>query len=189
MTPTGSVRTAAMTAGRQADSERRRQRVLEALQQARQRGEEITASALARQARVDRTFLYRHRDLLEAVHAAQQAPATTSGTGPRVSPASLRADLINAQDRAARLNRRVNQLEKKLSEALGQQVWRAADEEAHDDVGTLQRHVAALQQECADIHLRLDERDEELQVARTTNRELMAQLNRASGSSTPPSAG
>ncbi|MFG2370480.1 DUF6262 family protein [Streptomyces sp. NPDC048504] len=174
-----------MTAGRQADSERRRQRVLAALQQAQQRGEEITASSIARQAHVDRTFLYRHRDLLHIVHAAQQAPATTSATGPKVSAASLRADLINAHERAARLNRRVSQLEKKLSEALGQQIWRTAGEEARDDVDTLQRHVAALQQECADIGLRLDEREEELQAARSTNRELMAQLNRVAGSTTP----
>ncbi|MEV8547668.1 DUF6262 family protein [Streptomyces sp. NPDC051572] len=181
------MRTAALTAGRQADSERRRQRVLSALQQAHQRGEEVTASSIARQARVDRTFLYRHRDLLQAAHAAQQAPAPTSQAGSKVSAASLRADLINAHERAARLNRRVNQLEKKLSELLGRQVWRIAGEEAHDEVGTLQRCVAVLQQECADIGLRLDEREEELQAARATNRELMAQLNRVAGSSTPSS--
>ncbi|MER5217080.1 DUF6262 family protein [Streptomyces sp. NPDC002838] len=138
MTPAVPARNAALTAGRQADSERRRQRVLAALQQAQQRGEEITASSIARKARVDRTFLYRHRDLLQIVHAAQQAPATTSGAGSKVSAASLRADLINAQERAARLNRRVNQLEENLSKSLGQQVWRTAGEEAHDDIATLQ---------------------------------------------------
>jgi uncharacterized protein YlxW (UPF0749 family) len=169
-----------MTAGRQADSERRRQRVLAALQQAQQRGEEITASMIARQARVDRTFLYRHHDLLGAVHAAQRAPATTPGVGPKVSPASLRADLINAQDRATRLNRRVNQLEKKLSEALGLNIWRAAGEEAHDDVDALQRRAVTLQQELADTRLQLEEREEELRAARATNRDLMAELNRAS---------
>ncbi|MFF4509156.1 hypothetical protein [Streptomyces sp. NPDC001401] len=89
-----------MTAGRQADAERR-QRVPAALQQAQQSGEEITASALARQTRVDRTFLYSHRDPLQVVHAAQQAPATTSGTGSKVSAASLRADLIKAQERSS----------------------------------------------------------------------------------------
>ncbi|MGW7822085.1 alpha/beta fold hydrolase [Streptomyces puniciscabiei] len=38
-------------------------------------GGDITVSGLARAARADRTFLYRHRDLLERVHAAATAPA------------------------------------------------------------------------------------------------------------------
>ena len=58
-------RTGAMTKGRQADSARRRQRVIAALNRAAADGAEISVSGIARAAAVDRTFLYRHRDLLE----------------------------------------------------------------------------------------------------------------------------
>ncbi|MGC0361812.1 hypothetical protein RKD25_009187 [Streptomyces sp. SAI-124] len=62
--------TSPMIEGKRADSARRRERVLQALDAALRSGQDITVSGLARTARVDRTFLYRHRDLLERVHAA-----------------------------------------------------------------------------------------------------------------------
>jgi hypothetical protein len=52
-----------MAAGRRADSARR-QRVIKALSDTARTGEEISVSGIARQAGVDRAFLYRHRDLL-----------------------------------------------------------------------------------------------------------------------------
>jgi hypothetical protein len=57
-----------MHAGRRADSDRRRTRVQDALRQAAAAGAEITASSIARTANVDRSFLYRHPDLLEQIH-------------------------------------------------------------------------------------------------------------------------
>src|SRR6266576_373320 len=59
-----STQTEAMRKGRQADSARRRQRVIAALNHARDDGAEITVAGIARAAAVDRAFLYRHRDLL-----------------------------------------------------------------------------------------------------------------------------
>ena len=123
---------AAMTAGRRADSARRRQRVTEALNQALANGDEITASSIARRAGVDRSFLYRHRDLLEQIHATQTHDATS--IAPTVSRAPLQADLLNAQQRAARLAARVHQLEQRLSEALGQQAWHESGLGAPDDI-------------------------------------------------------
>jgi hypothetical protein len=111
-----------MRDGRHADTARRRQRVLAALDRAVAEGAELGASAIARAAGVDRSFLYRHRDLLEKIHAADtEPPATTEGTGPAVTRASLQADPLAAHERAARLNERVQHLEKRLSEALGEQ--------------------------------------------------------------------
>ena len=43
-----------------------------------------------------------------------------------VTRASLQADLLAAHERASRLNAQVRQLEKRLSEALGEQAWRAS---------------------------------------------------------------
>ncbi|MET9183109.1 DUF6262 family protein [Kitasatospora aureofaciens] len=77
-----------MIEGRRADSARRRERVLKALQQAAKNGAEMSVSAIARAAGVDRTFVYRHRDLLTRIHAAASEPPGTDGTGPLVSRAS-----------------------------------------------------------------------------------------------------
>jgi hypothetical protein len=48
--------TSHLAEGRRADSARRRQRVLTALNDAQAAGEEISVSAIARRARVDRTL-------------------------------------------------------------------------------------------------------------------------------------
>jgi hypothetical protein len=103
-----------MLDGRRNDSMRRRQRVLAVLDRAAADGEQISASAIARTAGVDRTFLYRHRDLLEKIHALQADPAISADTGPAVTRASLQADLLAAHERAARLNTRIQHLEKRF---------------------------------------------------------------------------
>ncbi|MER6947433.1 DUF6262 family protein [Nonomuraea sp. NPDC000554] len=178
-TATG-FRTEAMMKGRQADSARRRQRVIAALNKAITDGTQISVSGIARAAAVDRTFLYRHRDLLEKIHALEAAPPTISqGTGPTVTRASLQADLLAAHERAVRLNARAQQLEKRLSEALGEQVWRESGLGTPTDVDTLNDKITHLEQQVVDLRLQLEERDEDLSAARATNRELMAQLNQA----------
>jgi hypothetical protein len=78
----------AMVEGRRADSDRRRQRVLKALNTAVTNGEQINVSGIARAAGVDRSFLYRHHDLLEQLHAAEAQPPNAPGGGPAVSRAS-----------------------------------------------------------------------------------------------------
>ncbi|MBN9618466.1 MAG: hypothetical protein J0H43_01850 [Actinobacteria bacterium] len=166
-----------MVVGRRNDTARRRQRVLAALTNAINDGQEITVSSIADRAGVDRTFLYRHRDLLEQVHAAEAQPRTTTGAGPAVSRASLQADLLAAQHRCARMAARTQQLEKRLSELLGEQAWRASGLGAPTDVEELQRKIVFLEQQVVDLRLQLDERDQELTAARGANRELMTRIN------------
>ena len=110
-------------AGKRADSTRRRQRAEAALAQAAAAGEDITVSSVARRPGVDRTFFYRHRDLLERIHVQQAQPPAAAAGGPAASRASLQADLANANARCARLAAHVRQLEKRLSQALGAQAW------------------------------------------------------------------
>jgi len=178
-TDTTTAAAAAMAAGRRADSARRRQRVLKALADSAADGQEITVSGIAARAGVDRTFLYRHRDLLEQVHAIEAQPPTNTGNdaGPAVSRASLQTDLLNAHQRCARLADRVRQLEKRLSEVLGDQAWRQSGLGAPDDIDELKQRIVHLEQQGADLRLQLQERDQELAAARATNRELMANLN------------
>jgi hypothetical protein len=175
---TASPRAAALAKGRQADSARRRQRVIAALDKAAADGTEISVSSIARAAAVDRSFLYRHRDLLSKIHALEAAPPLAGdATGPAVTRASLQADLLAAQERAIRLNARVQQLEKRLSEALGEQAWRATGLGQSPDLDQLRQQATSLQQQNIGLRLTLEERDQELSAARAANRELMAQLN------------
>jgi hypothetical protein len=170
-------RAARMTEGRRADSARRHQRVLTALNDAATAGDDLSVSAIARRASVDRTFLYRHPDLLGQIHAMAAQPPTANGIGPAVSRASLQADLANAQARAGRLATHVHQLEKRLSEALGEHAWHQSGLGAPDDIDRLKAHTTALEQQLRDVHLELQERTDELAAARATNRELMTRLN------------
>jgi hypothetical protein len=175
--PPATARTEKMRAGRQADSARRRQRVIAAIDHASTSGSEISVSGIARTAGVDRTFLYRHRDLLEQIHAIQaQAPPAT-GTGPAVSNASLHANLLNTQQRATRLAARILQLENRLSGLLGEHAWRESGLGAPADIDALKQQNTTLDQHIIDLRLQLDERDQDLAAARAANRELMAQLN------------
>jgi transposase-like protein len=169
--------TAAVAAGRRADTERRRQRVLKALETAAGTGEEISVSATARRAGVDRTFLYRHRDLLAQVHASEALPSARPAAGPAVTRASLQADLLAAHERSARLAARIRQLEHRLSDALGEQVWRESGLGQPDDIGELKQRVTRLAEENHQLRGGLAERDQDLAAARAASRELMARLN------------
>jgi polyhydroxyalkanoate synthesis regulator phasin len=174
-------RTAAAAEGRKADSARRRGRVIKALNQAAADGTELSVVGIARAAAVDRSFLYRHRDLLAQLHAAEAQTRTAAGTGPQASRASLHADLLAAHERAARQAARVHQLEKRLSELLGEQAWRASGLGAPDDVDALKQRITHLEQQVADLRLQLDERGDELAAARAANRELMRHTNTVTG--------
>ena len=178
--PTAASPRTTMKTGRQADSARRRQRVIATLNRAAADGAEITVSGIARAASVNRAFLYRHRDLLGKIHALEAAPPAGGGTaGPAVTCASLQADLLAAHERCVRLNARVRQLEKRLSEALGEQAWRESGLGAPADTDALSQQITHLEQQAIDLRLQLDEQGEDLDAARAANRELMAQLNAA----------
>lgn len=177
--PTSSDATTAMITGRRSDTERRRQRVLAALSSAATGGEEISVSAVARRAGVDRTFLYRHRDLLAHIHTAETQPPTATGTGTAaVSRASLHADLANAHARNGRLTHHVRHLEKRLSELLGEHAWQASGLGAPHDIDQLHRRITTLEQHITDLTVQLEERSQELAAARAANRELITNLNR-----------
>ena len=178
-TPAPGMRAQPMQDGRHADSARRRQRVIAALDRAAAEGTETSASGIARAAGVDRTFLYRHRDLLEKLHALQAEPPAGEDTGPAITRASLQADLLASHERAVRLNTRVQHLERRLSGALGDQAWRESGLGAPADVDALSSKITHLEQQVLDLRQQLAERDEDLAAARATNRELMTQLNHA----------
>jgi hypothetical protein len=122
-------RTAAMAEGRRADTARRRQH-------------ELTVTGIAGRAGVDRTFLYRHRDLLERLHSLDAQPTAGAGLA-TVTRASLHSDLLAAQHRVGRLAARVQQLERRLSELVGEQTWRDSGLGAPVDIDQLNQRIAS----------------------------------------------
>ena len=171
--------TPAVVEARRAHSSRCRQRVIKALNNAVASGEEISISSIARAAGVDRSFFYRHRDLHAQVTAKAAEPPISKTTGPAVSRASLIADLANAHERVARLTRHNQQLQRRLSELLGEQAWQQSGLGAPPDVHTLQQRITELEQANVELRRELADRDDDLEAARTTNRELITSLNRA----------
>jgi predicted nucleic acid-binding Zn-ribbon protein len=72
---------------------------------------------------------------------------------------------------------RVQQLEKRLSEALGEQAWRQSGLGAPDDIDALQQRTVTLEQQFVDVRLQLEERGDELAAARAADREMMTRIN------------
>ncbi|GAA4238083.1 hypothetical protein GCM10022254_52500 [Actinomadura meridiana] len=167
-----------MTRGRKAATDRRRAAVVKAINDAITNGDERSVSAIARRAGVDRTYFYRHRDLLEQTHTASAQP-TGSTTGAPVSRASLQADLVNAQERNRRLDARVRHLENKLSEHLGEQAWRESGLGAPDDIEALKHRITGQEQTVVDLTGQITELTEDLDAARAANREMISRLNTA----------
>ncbi|MET8748151.1 hypothetical protein [Streptomyces sp. NPDC004728] len=73
----------------------------------------------------------------------------------------------------------VRRLEARLSEVLGDQVWRESGIGGPDDIEQLKARISTLEQQAIDLELKIQDRDDDLAAARAANRELMAQLNRA----------
>ncbi len=166
-----------LTAARRLDSSRRRQRVLNALGQLGADGQEISVSAVARAAGVDRSFLYRHHDLRARIHAS----AATPGTSPAAATASrqsLLADLANLKEHNQRLRRQNTSLTTRLSEVLGEEVFHASGIGRAGDAGQLRARIGELEQQLLDLRQELEERTDELDAARAANRDLMTLANR-----------
>jgi Family of unknown function (DUF6262) len=177
MSPRPASSTGAMLEGRRADTARRRQRVIKTVNEAIATGQDTSVSSIARRAGVDRTFLYRHRDLLEQLHTAAAQPPSGTATAPAVTRASLQADLAAAHERAARQYARARQLEDHLSALLGEQAWHQSGLGAPADIDAFNQKITHLEQQVTDLRLQLKERDQDLNAARAANRELMAQIN------------
>lgn len=88
------------------------------------------------------------------------------------------ADLANATERNRRQALHISTLEKRLSEAFGNTVAQDTGLGAPADIDVLQRRITHLEQQVADLQGQITDQADELEAARATNRELMAQLNR-----------
>ena len=177
--PPATPTPAALTRARRQDVARRHQRVQQALAELRAQAEEITISAVARRARVHRSFIHRHPDLRAAVLRAADGDAPPDVPSNTVSRRSLLADNANLREQNRRLAQQLGGLEERLSDVLGAEAFQRSGLGAAADTAALQTQVAQLQQRVLDLERMLEEREEELAAAREAHRRLMAEHNRA----------
>jgi len=178
MTTTTTVAVEGLRESRAKDTQARRQRVLDALERLQHEHADITVSSVARAARVHRSFLHRHPELVQAVQATAQHGARFEPSA--VSTASLQADLANAIAAHRRLAAHTRQLEVRLSELLGTALARAAglsDDHSDPEIRLLTKRNHELDQLVTDLRLELAERTEDLDAARRANRTLIATNN------------
>ena len=167
-----------MRKGRQADSARRRQRVLDTIEQGQLPPARRSASPaspapppLTAPSSTGTATCWR-----KSTPSKPPRPPPQPAPGPGVTRTSLQADLLAAGERAIRLTARIRQLEKRLSEALGEQAWHEPGS-APPDIDALNQKITYLEQKAADLQLQLAERDQDLTAARAASRELMTRLN------------
>jgi uncharacterized protein DUF6262 len=170
----------ALAKARQRDVDHRQQRVHQALAGMTTEGSEITISSVAARARVHRSFIHRHLDLHAAVlTAASQALTAPSPASTAISHRSVLAENANLHQQNRRQAQHIRDLEDRLSELLGQQAFERSGLGAATNTAALQAEIDRQRQTVLDLTRAIEERDEELAAARETNRQLMAQLNRA----------
>jgi chromosome segregation ATPase len=181
-----SDRSEAMRQARQLDSQHRRTLVLAATDAAVYRGHHASIASIARQAGVGRKFIYDHPDLKAEIELklaqATQRQASDMVSAARVTGASLRAELENSRAQSHRLQKQLRALENRLSQAEGARLVtdnllpegmlaELADQQ-------LARRNTELEQRLFEAQEQLRRTLEELEAARTINRELMQHANR-----------
>lgn len=176
---------ARLVEARRLDSQAKAARVLGTLDAMVASGSPLSIAALARAAGVSRRFIYDHPELrAEAERRCAQIVEHHSGSmtaAARVSAASLRADLANANATNHRLNTELAGLRRRFGAQLGQE---ALADLSGAETATIATAVAPrLEQLEAALFAAQEElarRTEELDAARQINRELLGRLNRRS---------
>ncbi len=95
-----------------------------------------------------------------------------------VSRRSLEADNLNLRETNRRLANHIADLERHLSEYLGEQAFHRTGLGAGQDHTNLEAAIVQLEQQVLDLKHLLEERDEELAAARKAHRQYMANTNR-----------
>ena len=88
------------------------------------------------------------------------------------------ADLANLREQNQRLRRQNTDLTVRLSEVLGEEVFRASGIGRTDGTEALRTRVSQLEQQVLDLRQELEERTDDLDAARAANRGLISLANR-----------
>ncbi len=180
-------RSEAMCHARRLDSDRKRILVSAATDAAIKSGAPLSIAGIARQAGVGRKFIYDHPDLkadieLKALQATHRQANEMISTA-HLSGASIRVDLENSRAQNHRLTVQLRALENRLSKTEGARL--VTDDLLPDDMvaeladSQLARRITDLEQQLFEAKDQLCRTVEELEAARTINRELMQRANQS----------
>lgn len=163
--------------GRANDRDRRYRRVLAVITEATTTRRLASIAGLARAAGVHRSYLYRHPELLELIQRAQGLPLMPTGTVRRC-PRRCCARSSPTLATVPPASRPPSDNCKPGSPApWANRSGPAAGSDPPDPLAEAQSQLESIRQELLDTRSTLAERDEELEAARATNRQLMATLN------------
>ncbi|MFE5947596.1 DUF6262 family protein [Streptomyces sp. NPDC056480] len=170
---------------RQADSRRKRESVLTALQNVAAEGDHITFAAVARAAGVSTWLVYAkgvREHVQEAIDRQDRQPAKAPRTDRQASSASLRTDLALAREEVTALRGERDRLREAVRQNLGQQLDQVSNRQLNDRITELTEHVRTLEQsealartESSQLAARVAELEEELAGARTSLRRMIKQ--------------
>ena len=173
----------ALAASRRLDSTTKAARVRAAIKTIAATGAPLNIAALARTAKVSRRFIYDHPEL--RAEAEQQGARVAERDGAaltadaRVTAASLRADLANADAANRRLQTELASLRRRLGRLLGQDVLAEITGDGHAQLDALVApRVQQLEHQLFEAREEVAQRIEELDATRQINRELLERLNR-----------
>lgn len=183
---------AALGRARRLDSHLKRQRAADVIHAFEQAGELITFPAVARRAGVSVSLLYADADLATRIATArdrqQQAGRRQTWQLPvrsLVTEQSLRADLTNNREEVRQLSEEVALLRERLAHQLGANADTARGWDTNPLLAQLEQRATELEadnhqlrRQAAQHEDQTRELTEALHAARTTNRDLMNELNR-----------
>ena len=179
-------RSQAMHDARRLDSQHKAALVSAAADKALSRGGPFSIAGIARQAGVGRKFIYDHPDLkaeieLKALQASRRQ-ANDILSSAQLTGASLRSELENSRAQNRRLAAQLRALEDRLSKAEGARL--VTEDLLPDEMlaeladSRLAQRASQLEQQLFEAKDQLCRTAEELEAARSINRELMQQANR-----------
>jgi uncharacterized phage infection (PIP) family protein YhgE len=186
---------AALRRARRHDSRTKHRRAAEALHALEQGGEPVTFPAVARRAGVSVSLLYADPDLASRIATARdrqrqagQQRAWQLPTRSLITEQSLRAELANTKEQLRQLTADLTRLRERLTHQLGADADIARGWDISPLLAQLEQRAAELETDNHRLHQQvtrlngeLRELSDTLDAARTTNRDLMNELNRGGG--------
>jgi hypothetical protein len=188
VTPRAPAAAVAMIAARRRDSQQRRGRVTQAIEEMLANGTPITFTAVARQAGVSTWLVHANgvREAIEQARDRQRAePVTPPPPGREASQTSLHTDLALAREEIKRLRAQADELRGKLRLSLGTQLDNLTKTDLITRVDELTDHNTRLLAETHELRRSNDlltatvaQLEDDLAAARTSLRRMIRDENR-----------
>ncbi len=176
-----------LAVARRADSLRKRQAVLDALQSMLSEGERITFKGVARKANVSTWLVYAEgvREHIEStIQKQQHDPAIARSDGRQASSASLKSDLAMAREEINSLRDERDRLREAVRGQLGQQLDQVSNRHLIDRITELTEECRRLEQaegnaraETHTLRAQVTALETDLLAARTSLRRMIREEN------------